>query len=66
MVASLATSLHGELAWVFGGYIEGMSGQRIDWYFRFHCPGKPEDGGCEWVYHHNGLFRKNWATAITF
>ena len=64
MVASLTTSLEGELAWFFGGTIIGQT--RLDFAWRFHCPGKPEDGGCEYVYHQNALVRRDWGTAITF
>ena len=65
MVASLITSLEGELAWVFGGTIIEPD-TRLDMAWRFHCPGKPEDGGCEWIFHQNALVRRDWGTAITF
>ena len=65
MVASLITSLEGELAWVFGGTIIEPD-TRLDMAWRFHCPGKPEDGGCEWIFHQNALVRRDWGTAITY
>ena len=65
MVASLRYSLEGELAWIFGGTIIDMSAIS-DFAWRLHCPGKPEDGGCEWTYHQNALVRRDWGAAITF
>ena len=65
MVASLTNSLEGELVWLFGGTIIQMDA-RSDFAWRFHCPGKPEDGGCEYIFHHNALVRRDWGTAITF
>ena len=65
MVASLPTSLYGEVAWLFGGSILPPE-TRSDFQWRLHCPGKPEDGGCEWIYHQNALVRRDWGAAITF
>ena len=65
MVASLKTSLVGELAWVFSGTIIDINAVS-DWYYRLHCPGKPEDGGCEWIFHGVLKIRRDWGAAITF
>ena len=68
MVASLTTSLYGEVAWLFGGtiLIDGKGTTRSDFQWRLHCPGKPEDGGCEWVFHGVSKIRRDWGKVITF
>ena len=66
IVSSLANSLEGEVAWVFGG-TNTDAGADSDFIFRLHCQGKPEDGQCQWIEHGMRLkIRRDWATAITF
>ena len=71
MVGSLANSLEGEVAWVFGGIGGGTA--KLDFstvsdaILRLHCQGQPKNGECQWIYHDQRLKdRRIYGKVITF
>ena len=66
MVGSLANSLEGEVAWVFGGTNLGASAVS-DAILRLHCQGEPKNWECQWIYHDQRLKdRRDYGKVITF
>ena len=66
MVGSLANSLEGEVAWVFGG-VNVDASAISDAILRLHCQGQPKNGECQWIYNDQRLKdRRARGKVITF